>query len=275
MAREIRFDAFVDPDIAMSYRDLPDPFTTRVPIGITNSEMMTLWFRSTLVGPPAGYSNYTTDLGSIGPGSSAVKIATFDRARPTVRTTDSLTMRIQAYEDAGYTILYGQQDLSLQHHLFDHNALTLVDHDDFDAGSTEGWSVWQTAWDRYCEVNPTHYLTAPYSCAYRCSGSLGGYNFWAGIRKNFGIGAVTRAFLVIHLKRILTGDTQDLSTRLYVAGTLKVPEKVMPPVANWYRLCHFMTPNQTNEVRIQIWHNRTARYRTVEFFIDEVWVVTE
>ena len=140
MVKSILFDFFADPDICMDYKALADPFETRIPIAITNTETYELWFIVELVSPPAGYTEYSKQLGSVGSGASVYKFFKFKRARPASKVTDDLTLRITAYTDAGYTTEYGYKDYAVKYYLFDRDDLTLVDADNFDDGTVQGWS---------------------------------------------------------------------------------------------------------------------------------------
>ena len=271
MTYPVGFDAFVDPDIAMSFRNLSDPFTSRVPIAITNTWTATLYFRATLINPPPGYSNYTTYLGSVAQGASAYKIWEFDRAKPPARITDQLTIELRAYLDAAYTTPFGYADLACKYHLFDHTILTLVDHDDFDDGTFQGWTcVGCNSWTKF-DLDGTVYLTAPYSTKMHRLGGAGAQTWHA--KKTFTIGAVTRAFVVFHVKPGVTPGDPLRQTSVKVAGVLKVPYAAMPPSGKWFRLCLFLTPNQDNELRLSC-YNAVNEART-QLNLDEIWVVTE
>ena len=262
MTYPVGFDAFVDPDIAMSFRNLSDPFKSRVPIGITNTWTATLYFRATLIGAPPGYSNYEKYLGAIASGASVYKIWEFDRAKPAARITDDLLIELRAYTDAAYTQVFGYADLACKYHLFDHELLTLVDHDDFDDGTKQGWA----SYGAYGEgLDDTVYLTAPYS--------LGAW-----------------------------GLTNAAEYRIFIANVVKQPAAARPPKDKWFRICLFLPVNSSPQVKIEdeylpgqtgmyksftigavtrafvVLHLRAgdeAPYANNKINLDEVWVLTE
>jgi len=256
MTRPIRFLVWKvgDPDLYMDYYGLSDPFTTRVPIGISNAEAIDLYFRSTLVAPPPEYTNYTTDLGLVAAGKSAFKVGTFDRSLPTVKVTDALTMRIEAYRDSAYTDFYGSQDLSFKYYLFDYTTGTLVDYTDFDDGTLQAWSVVAGT----AEVSSVVYLSAPYSCRID--------RFDSAIEKSWTIGVVTEAYFVMHLYSESYGYP-----KVEVNTVLKLNKACRPPPLNLYRIVFLLTPDAANTVRITNTSDATTDYN---IYVDDLYVVT-
>jgi len=256
MTRPIRFLVWKvgDPDLYMDYYGLSDPFTTRVPIGISNAEAIDLYFRSTLVAPPPEYTNYTTDLGLVAAGKSAFKVGTFDRSLPTAKVTDALTMRIEAYRDAAYTDFYGSQDLSFNYYLFDYTTGTLVDYSDFDDATLQGWSVTGTV-----GVTADLSLSPPYSARIHPAST---------ISKSWSIGTVTEAYFIMHL-----WEEDNATPFVYVNDVSKLRSYDLwgrPPINKWLRFVFILTPGQTNTVKIENkgdgWPNR--------LYVDDLYVVT-
>lgn len=217
--RPINFTYYVDPDIYMDYNGLPDPFTVRIPIGITNSEEIDLYFKALLVSPPAGYTEYEVELGVVAAGASEYKTYTFKRALPTAKVTDALTLRLEAYKDAAYTDLYGYKDLNMNFYLFNRDDGTLVDSDNFDGGTTEGWAGDPGPPAMYPVVSGATFLTSPYGLKGRKS-DTNYYMLFQSVWRN---------------------------------DVLLIPASVRPPTGNWYRIVIPLAPNQTNTIRFSIY----------------------
>lgn len=172
MSREIEFASFIDPDIYMDVDKLSNPFEMSIPVGISNTEAFTLWFKITITGSPSGWSNYTDELGSITAGNNDIFLWTFERGIPSLvagENDEGRIVRILAYVDAGYTDLYASQDLGVTFHWFDSTdaAWTVLDLDNFDGGTTEGWAV-ETgkidagiAGEGQPTLNAGHFLSSP------------------------------------------------------------------------------------------------------------------
>lgn len=214
--RPINFSYYVDPNIYMDYKELADPFTVRIPVGITNSEAFTLYFRILLVSPPAGYSEHDVQLGSVGSGVSTYKTWTFKRAIPVAKVTDALTARLMAYKDAGYTDLYGYKDLPMNFYLFNRDDGTLVDSDNFDGGTVEGWAGDSGPPALSALVSGQTFLTSPYGLKCKRWAEPYDYLFFRSV---------------------------------WVNDQLIIPSPVRPPTENWYRIVLPLVPNQTNTIR--------------------------
>jgi hypothetical protein len=106
--------------------------------------LVLLYFKASLVSPPAAYTSSSTNLGSLAPGQSGFFIFTPERHPPTLtggEYYETLTFRIDAYTDSGYSAAYANQTLSVSVHHFDHAdaAWTVVEHAAFD-NDLCGWN---------------------------------------------------------------------------------------------------------------------------------------
>jgi len=79
-------------------------------------------------------------LGSVSAGSSANFTVTISRANPNAETVDSGTMVVEAYTDSNYTNKVGSASLPVTITFENTEAWTNVLIDNFDDGTSQGWS---------------------------------------------------------------------------------------------------------------------------------------
>lgn len=201
----VRLTFYLESDVYYDVEGLSSPFTVYIPLGVTNNLGTAKYIKVELITPPSGWGSYSQQLGSVAAGASTFLIFAPTRTTPTLsggELDESLTLRVSAYEDSGYTTLYGYADLTFTMHFFDSTdaAWTVISSDNFDDGTTQGWAgVTSTIIDGYAihygeltQVSSTHYITSPY--ALWCPGGSGN-SCW---RKSFTVGAYTKARAVIH-----------------------------------------------------------------------------
>ena len=122
----------------MPTTDLPSPFIMNILIGIADTNpSATLYFKVSIVSPPAAYSVSSTNLGSLAVGASAIFTFTPVRALPTLTAgeyDETLTFRVDSYTDSGYSAAYTNQTLSVTIHHFNHTdgSWTATAHDTFE-----------------------------------------------------------------------------------------------------------------------------------------------
>ena len=257
-----------DPDIYFDVNDLPDPFTINIPLGITNNENSTLYFKATLVNPSSDWSDYDQQLGSVDSGASSYFIYTLKRAQPTLTDgeyDETITLKIEAYTDDTYSTLYGSKTVDITIHFFDHSdpSWTVLYHDDFDDGTTQGWSSSSGTVEGYShgsiELTTDHYVSAPYSLSETSS-----IKYYA--HKSYDIGNYTKARMIIHAYVIsnaafalMIGDKLVVEKRLAYHGI---------PKEKWVRLCFDMPVNTTVEVK---WAASSAG----SVYFDEIFVIAK
>jgi len=268
----VYFSYHVDPDLYYDIEGLASPMTVNIPLGITNNEAFDLYFRILIKNPPAEWSNTSKDLGAISAGASAFKV--FDPTRDLPTLTDgeydeTLTLRIEAYKDAGYTDLYGYAELEITIHFFDSldAAWTMVDRDTFDDGTVEGWDSESggtadpslgLAYAGNPSANSLHYISSPYGLV---NGTVEGYTLY----KDYTIGAVSKARIVIHywLK-------SGYKIAIKIGDKLIIPAAVgnVMPKETWVRAAYFLPVNATTRVRVQVDGEGAL-------WLDEVRVITK
>jgi hypothetical protein len=269
----ISFTADVaEPDIYNDVCDLPTPFTLNILLGITNTHpATTLYFKASIVTPPADYSVSSTNLGSLAPGASGFFIFTPVRAKPTLTAgeyDETLTLRIDAYTDAGYSAAYANKTLSTAIHHFDHSdaSWTVIDHADF-TNDECGWAHVHFYGDP--PVDPTHFYSSPASL--KMSFYSTGSSYGPGTAtKTLNTGAKTKARIIYHIYH--DGNANDDAIRVTVGGIIKKPRALPLPQNKWIRLAYNFPVNQN--VVTEFWC-RGSTYDYPFYWIDEVWVIAK
>ena len=269
----ISFTADVaEPDIYNDVCDLPSPFTLNILLGITNTHpATTLYFKASIVTPPADYSVSSTNLGSLAPGASGFFFFTPIRAKPTLTAgeyDETLTLRIDAYTDAGYSAAYANKTLSTAIHHFDHSdaSWTVIEHADF-TNDECGWAHVHFYADP--PVDPTHFYSSPASL--KMSFYSTGSSYGPGTAtKTLNTGAKTKARIIYHIYH--DGNANDDAIRVTVGGVIKKPRALPLPQNKWIRLAHNFPVNQN--VVTEFWC-RGATYDYPYYWVDEIWVIAK
>jgi hypothetical protein len=268
-----------EPDLYNDVTDLPNPFTMNIPIGITNTHpSATLYFKVSIVSPPAAYSVSSTNLGSLAVGTSAIFTFTPVRALPTLTAgeyDETLTFRVDAYTDSGYSAAYANQTLSVTIHHFNHidASWTIIAHDTWDNGTTEGWStdgnyVEGGAYAFYADRNSAiGFLSSPY--ALHCSAPISGKGY-----KNYNTNGYTKARFVYHIREPAYQGykaTSNLMINYVVRKYLAYPL----PDNQWCRLAFNMPIGASIEVAVSGTYNPTNDPMYYAPGVDEIWVIAK
>ncbi len=242
-------------------------------LGITNTHpSATLYFKVSIVSPPADYSISSTNLGSLAPGASGFFTFTPTRSKPTLTAgeyDETLTLRIDAYTDSGYSAAYANQTLSTNIHHFDHTdaSWTVVEHADF-TNDFCGWSIVGGIGGENLIVN-THFYSSP--SALKMSFMSTGSSYYPGTAtKTLNTGAKTKARIICHLYH--DGNANDDAIRITVGGVIKKPRTLPLPINKWIRLSYNFLVNQN--ITTEFWC-RGATYDYNFYWIDEVWVIAK
>lgn len=275
MVRNTVFVADVaEPDLFFGVKDLPDPMEMRVLLAISNTYIVTLYFQATLSTPPADFTNYTQNLGSVGSGASSMFAHIFNRGKPILTSgeyDETITYRINAYADSGYTNLYSTQTLSVNIHHFDHSdpSWTVIANDTF-TGGYSGWSSFLTTIDptiASADVNnrvvvSDHYISSPSALGNQRVTSGTGYS----LGKGYNTLGYSKVRIVLHLRK--TG-----SLALQISGKLKLNglSSTLIPDSTWFRVAFAMAVSASENVYWQ----QSGPYSTNSGWLDDVWVIAK
>jgi hypothetical protein len=181
---------------------------------------------------------------------------------------ETLTLRVDAYTDSGYSAAYANQTLTVVVHHFDHAhaAWTVVEHADF-TNDECGWAHVHFYADP--PVDPTHFYSSPASL--KMSFYSTGSSYGPGTAtKTLNTGAKTKARIIYHMYH--DGNANDDAIKVTVGGVIKKPRALPLPQNKWIRLAHNFPVNQN--VTTEFWC-RGATYDYPCYWIDEVWVIAK
>lgn len=136
------FEANLNADkifIDMTY--LADPIKNKFWLKIQNQSLAALYFK--ILCDVENWSlNIPADgkLGGVGAGLNTFFIAVIQRSKPAVETTDTGSLKIEAYTDSGYTNKIGEDSLTVTIYIEDLENWTDVTKNDFDDGTAQGWT---------------------------------------------------------------------------------------------------------------------------------------
>jgi len=147
--------------------NLPDPVTLSITFKAYNYDSVTLYFQITITG--AGWTfPASTNLGSIISGANTQfhQDQYGTRAKPAAETTESLTLTLRAYTDAGYSNLKWTfvRTVTVWFIKSDDGSWTQDILDNFDDGGAHGWAaVVETGGTASGSVASDYVLSVPYS----------------------------------------------------------------------------------------------------------------
>ena len=269
-----------EPDLYNDVTDFPNPFTMKIPIGIANTHpSATLYFRVSIVSPPAAYSVSSTNLGSLVFGTSGIYTFAPVRALPTLTAgeyDETLTFRVDAYTDSGYSAAYANQTLSVTIHHFNHTdgSWTVIAHDTFDDGGTNGWATSGTyveagAYAFFAERQTTlGFLSSPY--AMHVSAPITGKGY-----KNYNTNGYSKARFVYHVREAVYQGVYHASHNLMINYVVKKYLSFLLPDNQWCRLAFNMPIGASIEVACSGQYNPSNDPAYFAPGIDEIWVIAK
>jgi hypothetical protein len=221
-----------------------------------------LYFKASIVSPPGDYSVSSTNLGSLAPGQSGFFIFTPVRAMPALTAgeyDETLTLRIDAYTDSGYSAAYANQTLGVMVHHFNHAdaSWTVIEHADFDDDTFQGWTASQ------CNRTNDDFMSSPVSVFIYPLTAGAGY-----LAKTINTGEKTKARIVFHIYDP-TGDHAQVT----VNGVVKKNGWVNTPLNTWARLAFDFPVNVGAEVVFTPLFREMYDYAYL--YVDEIWVITK
>jgi len=247
-------------EIVVPMEDLADPMDIPFVFKATNIDDVSVWVRSDLSGPPAGWAGAAEDHGELAVGADDYFVNdNYTRTKPAHLTAENVTLRVRYYSDAGYITLLRTETEVFAFDYVDFNdaGLTIVDDDTFEV-DVEGWVL----------TNEVNVSTLSRSTAQARSGvaSLKLYCTASGTvvyaSKAFTIGAVTHAFIRVWVWFIssakgifeLWTDAGGGSERIAYLPTSSAPKGGAEFNAQWITLALRLPVNGTYTVRLRYKH---------------------
>lgn len=149
MSVDLRFSDVDPPDreprrtVYADIVNLPDPVKLGLTVRVFNYDNVSLYMK--VDGYNASWSFTSNELSVLGSGSN--KYYNLDefgtKTRPASETSDTITVRLRAYTDSGYTNLKWTFERSVTVFFIksDDGSWTLDELDNFDDGTVQGWAV--------------------------------------------------------------------------------------------------------------------------------------
>jgi hypothetical protein len=293
MAGEIDFRfSIVDPPATEPkrsiYRDLPnlpDPVLLGMTMRFFNNDAITLYFKAK--GAGTGYTFTETTLGSLVAGTDAyINIDAFaSRAKPAVETDEIVTVTLDAYSDAGYTVLKWTFSRDI-HVVFinSSNVKYTVTENNFDDGTVQGWAITAGigAAGVVQAVATDYVLSNPYALRGIITKSGTATDVVWYHSKTFNTPAGT-TYAVINVRAHASGTLCYLRSIRISNGTETLIQLGVYSSANaeavpddiWMRIVLLLPASAAVDLRIYCyWRVNTASSRIVSFNMDDIRIVS-
>ena len=206
------------------------------------------------------------------PGASGFFIFTPVRAKPTLTAgeyDETLTFRIDAYTDAGYSAAYANKTLRSSFIILTtaDAFLDCFEHADF-TNDVCGWAYV----GGFGGANPiVKRIFILHLQRFRCLLLPTAASYGPGtLTKTLNTGAKTKARIIYHLYH--DGNANDDAIKVTVGGVIKKPRALPLPANKWIRLAYNFPVNQN--VTTEFWC-RGATYDYPFYWIDEIWVIAK
>jgi len=241
------------PDYYICINDLvASSLVMNIRLLIQNQEASGYYFKvSAHVQPPSGWAVPDYLVGYIGVDEKKQFVYQMERTKPSSIPegiiTESVNLRVSAYYDASYSDLYSYDNFTVTFHFIDRTspAWTLVYYNDFDDGTTQGWTGGQ--------ASTNYYRSFRYSL------------YGSSLSKDYYIGADYQEAYMIFAVRF-TADMPDDKPEIYIDGKIYFRPDVAPKGNIWYQ---FVVPLHLGTTNVRIYSY--SRY----MYIDDVYVVAK
>jgi len=188
---------------------------------------------------------------------------------PGGRLTETISLVVKAYYDAGYTNLYSQDDFTVTFNFLDYESAiwNIVYNDDFDDGTTQGWTYTQITYTALIGVSGTYYRTFPNSLRlyHYCSGGGG-----AAFKKTFTVGLVSEAYLICSIKSPIWHGLSNHGIK--INGVTYFKCDIEPVDNSWYQFTIPLKIGETNIVEIFVLGGPTPEGYFYAY-LDDVYVI--
>jgi hypothetical protein len=292
----VRWMGFAPTDYASDYpeyyiciNNLKDAtLRMQIALQIKNQEASPFYFKvDQYSAPPSGWSVLPMLVGAVQVGETKQFIyANASRSKPTSipqgRLTESISLVVKAYYDSGYTNLYSQDNFTVTFNFLDltSNQWTTLYHDNFDDGTTQGWTVSGEGYNYHgasVGVSDTYYRTFQYSLRLDAWAAYSYGTSWRRgcFQKTFNVGSVNEVYLIYSIR---SDDWQAHYTYGVKINGVTYFKSDTPNLATntWYQVAVKLKPAQTNAV--QIWTvyvdsgtGSNHRYS----YLDDVYVIAK
>ena len=187
------------PDVVVPMEELPDPMHINFLYKATNISGAIVYVTAQLVTPPAGWASYAEmQMGSLGIGvDDYFLFDTPTRTKPATGTTETVTLRVTYYSDAGYSSEVNHEDFA-----YTYTYVDFTDTGTYNVVDDDTFEIDLESWTKTDEVGSTSQLRDT-AKARTGVASMKHYHFTDGeigyLSKSFTISNITSAFIRIWL----------------------------------------------------------------------------
>ena len=285
--------------------NLPDPVRLGLTVRIFNYDDVVLYMR--VDGYATGWTFTSNDLGSLASGANMYRnLDQFgQRAKPPAETFETITVRLRAYTDAGYSDLKWtfERVIDVVFIKSDDGSWTQDFLNNFDDGTVQGWAVSNEtgAGSTYIEVMADYVLSAPFSIRLRHRLPISAYQaacfMYAENRerlyKSFNTPDRDTIFAIFDIRPMRVGSggiipyvkylsisVNDVA-QVYLGRPVDATQVNYYPTEKWFRVMIPLPRNTTVDLRITIaWraHNSTGSssgYAEVQVYLDDFRIISK
>jgi len=252
--------------------NLPDPLKLGLTVRIFNYDSVTLYMR--VDGYNAAWTFTSNDLGAVGSGSDIYRnLDQFgSRAKPAAETLESITVRLRAYTDAGYSDLKWTYERVVNVVLIksDDGSWTEDVLNNFDDGTVQGWAATLESGGSVAVLaSSTFALSPPYSLQCYTSGTGVGQTPRGRFWKSFTTPNKPTVYAIFDMRSVAGVDcrikyrynSQDGTILVYIGRPADTSSTTYIPVNKWTRVVVPLPGNTTLELRI-VQHGYLIQYTT-------------
>lgn len=249
---------------------MPNPMYLGVCVRIFNYDASPLYMQLDAYVSGVLWTFTTNNVGSVGAGANIYyfKDQFGYRTIPTVETDETITMRLRAYTDAGYTNLVYTYERTVYVFFIksDDGSWTTDFDDDFDDGTVDGWAARGLGgYVHPFEVVGDFVLSAPYSIRYSCDHTSGVADWYGELYKTFTTPNTTKVYAIIHLRTLGGENYANRAFEIRVAGIRYIYCGGPTPNSKWVRFVVLLPVNSTIEISIG------RRYTNVGLETTRMW----
>lgn len=174
---------------------------------------------------------------------------------------ESINLVVKAYYDSAYTNLYSQDNFTVSYHLIDRTSgWTQIKYDNFEDGTTQGWSVSGGSAYKWIGVSTAYYRSFQRSCKLYDTGSYG--YFVVGYQKTFNTTGFNNCMLLFSMRSARWDDFA-----IQYNGTTYFRSDASLAANTWYQ---FAAPIPSGTVNVNIlvagWLDSA--------YMDDVYIIT-
>ena len=269
-------------EMVIPMENLADPMDIRFTFKVTNLDDITLYVKSELITPPAGWNGSAEEHGALAAGIDDYFLNdNYTRDKPATDTEENVTIRITYYSDSGYSSALGYEDVTytITYIDFTDGGYVIVDDDGFET-DLESWSLTTEV-----GIGATLLRSTVVSRTGVASMKLEGVGSEeiSYAKKDYTIGAVTSAYIRIWVdfQRYITEGVLEIITDAVEVSekrTLQIAMDESPLggtelMSQWLCIGLKLPVNDTYQVRLRFIGESAADNNRIYF--DDIRVITK